>query len=514
MSSTANRIIPSRSAYRQLAKSGRPVPIRSELTADLETPVSAFLKLHDGRHGYLLESVQGGEKWARYSFIGCGAMGFVRGSGSRLEVVEGGKVLRTIEGRDGLAALEQLLTPWRMAASEAGLPRFFGGAVGCLGYDSVRQFETLPDLGKPGLGHPDLLFLLASTMVIFDNVAQKLIVVSYANPGPGPSAKRSPTQQAIDAAYDRAVARIEETIGKLRRPLKPPAWAGAKPAKDGRGAGARTVSTVDQPAFEKMVLRAKDYIAAGDIMQVVLSQRFERPAKTAPFSVYRALRMINPSPYMYYLSFGDLKVVGSSPEALVRCEEGVIETRPIAGTRPRGKAPAEDQRLEVELKADEKERAEHLMLVDLGRNDVGRVSEAGSVVVNELMAVERYSHVMHLVSNVTGRLAGGRSGADVLRACFPAGTVSGAPKIRAMEIIEELEPTRRGLYAGAVGYLSFSGNLDAAINIRTILFDGKKAYIQAGAGIVADSDPAKEYWETVHKAQGMMAAMDRAEQGI
>jgi len=512
MSSTANRILPSRSAYRLLAKSGRPVPVRSELTADLETPVSAFLKLHDGRHGYLLESVEGGEKWARYSFIGCGAMGLVRGRGNRLEVVEGGKVLRAIEGRDGLEALEQLLAPWRMAASEAGLPRFFGGAVGCLGYDSVRQFETLPDLGKPGLGHHDLLFLLASTMVIFDNVAQKLIVVSYANPGPRPSTNASPPQKTIDAAYERAAARIEETIAKLRRPLNVPSWAVAKPVKGGKGA--RTVSTVDQPAFEKMVLRAKDYIAAGDIMQVVLSQRFERPAKASPFSVYRALRMINPSPYMYYLSFGDLKVVGSSPEALVRCEEGVIETRPIAGTRPRGKAPAEDQRLEAELKADEKERAEHLMLVDLGRNDVGRVSEPGSVVVNELMIVERYSHVMHLVSNVTGRLAGGRSAADVLRACFPAGTVSGAPKIRAMEIIEELEPTRRGLYAGAVGYLSFSGNLDAAINIRTILFDGKKAYIQAGAGIVADSDPAKEYWETVHKAQGMMAAIDRAEQGI
>jgi len=502
MSSTANRLLPSRAAYRLLAKAGRPVPVRCELMADLETPVSAFLKLHDGRHGYLLESVEGGEKWARYSFIGCGAMGLVRGRGGRLEVVEGGKVLRTIEGRDGLAALEQLLAPWRMAASEAGLPRFFGGAVGCLGYDSVRQFETLPDLRKPGLNHPDLLFLLASTMVIFDNVAQKLIVVSYANPGKG-----SP-----DAAYDRATARIDETVARLRRPLKPPSWAVAKPAKGAKGA--RTVSTVDQPSFERMVLKAKDYIAAGDIMQVVLSQRFERPARASPFSVYRALRMINPSPYLYYLSFGDLKVVGSSPEALVRCEEGVIETRPIAGTRPRGRTPAEDQRLEAELKADEKERAEHLMLVDLGRNDVGRVSEAGSVVVNELMAVERYSHVMHLVSNVTGRLAAGRSGADVLRACFPAGTVSGAPKIRAMEIVEELEPTRRGLYAGAVGYLSFTGNVDAAINIRTILFDREKAYVQAGAGIVADSDPAKEYWETVHKAQGMMAALDRAEQGI
>jgi anthranilate synthase component 1 len=503
-------MIPSRSAYRLMAKSGRPVPIRSELTADLETPVSAFLKLHDGRHGYLLESVEGGEKWARYSFIGCGPMGLVRGSGNRLEVIEGGKVLRTIEARDGLAALEQLLAPWRMSASETGLPRFFGGAVGCLGYDSVRQFETLPDRGKSGLGHADLLFLLASTMVIFDNVAQKLIVVSYANPGP--STKGSPTQQAIDAAYDRAAARIDETIAKLRRPFKVPSWAGAKPVRGGKGA--RIVSTVDQSAFEKMVLRAKDYIAAGDIMQVVLSQRFERPAKTSPFSVYRALRTINPSPYLYYLSFGDLKVVGSSPEALVRCVEGVIETRPIAGTRPRGQTPAEDQRLEAELKADEKERAEHLMLVDLGRNDVGRVSEPGSVVVDELMAVERYSHVMHLVSNVTGRLTEGRSGADVLRACFPAGTVSGAPKIRAMEIIEELEPTRRGLYAGAVGYLSFTGNVDAAINIRTILFEGKKAYVQAGAGIVADSDPAKEYWETVHKAQGMMAAMDRAELGI
>jgi anthranilate synthase component 1 len=506
MSSTANRIIPARADYRRLAAAGRPVPVWSELMADLETPVSAFLKLHDGRHGYLLESVEGGEKWGRYSFIGCGAMGLVRGRGGLLEVIEGGKVRRTIEGRDGLAALEELLAPWRMA-SPAGLPRFFGGAVGCLSYDSVRQFETLPDRHKPGLGHPDLLFLLASTMVIFDNAAQTLKIVSYANPGTG-----SPTRTAIDAAYDRAVARIQAAIRKLRRPLKGrPAWL--RPLKSRQRPSARIVSTLDQPAFEKMVQRAKDYIAAGDILQVVLSQRFERPVRTAPFSVYRALRMINPSPYMYYLSFGDLQIAGSSPEVLVRCEEHTIEVRPIAGTRPRGRTVEEDQRLEAELRADEKERAEHIMLVDLGRNDVGRVSELGSVSIDALMTVERYSHVMHLVSHVTGRLAAGQSAVDVLRACFPAGTVSGAPKIRAMEIIEELEPTRRGLYAGAVGYLGFTGNLDAAINIRTILFDKRTACVQAGAGIVADSDPAKEYWETVHKAQGMMAAIDRAEAG-
>jgi anthranilate synthase component 1 len=428
-------------------------------------------------------------------------MGLLRGRGRRLEVIEQGKLLRTLEGRDGLAALEELLAPWRMAPVE-GLPRFFGGAVGCLGYDAARQFERLPDLGKPGLDHPDLLFLLASTLVIFDTAAQKLKVVSYANPARG-----------ADAAYGRAAARIGETIARLRKPLRRPSWAGARRTR-GAARAARTVSTLDQPAFEKMVLRAKDYIAAGDIMQVVLSQRFERPVRTSPFSVYRALRLINPSPYMYYLSFGGLQVVGSSPEVLVRCEEGVIEVRPIAGTRPRGRTPDEDQRLEAELTSDQKERAEHVMLVDLGRNDVGRVSEPGGVTVDELMAVERYSHVMHLVSHVTGRLARGRTSADVLRACFPAGTVTGAPKIRAMEIIEELEPTRRGLYAGAVGYLGFTGNLDAAINIRTILFDGRTAYLQAGAGIVADSDPAREYDETVQKARAMMAAIDRAEEGL
>ena len=499
MSSMTQKIFPSLANYRRLAKSGQPVPLRSELPADLETPVSAFLKLHDGRYGYLLESVEGGEKWARYSFIGCGDMSVLRGRAGRFEVVEGGRVVRAIEAADGVAALEQWLAPWRMASAE-GLPRFFGGAVGCLGYDAVRAFERLPDRGKPGLGHPDLLFLLASTLVIFDNAAQKIIVVAYADPSRGPA----------DAAYRQAAARIQSTVTRLRRPLRTPAWLKARR----RAKTAAIRSTVDQSSYEKMVLRAKDYIAAGDIMQVVLSQRFERPASAAPFSVYRALRLINPSPYMYYLSCGDLKVAGSSPEVLVRCEEGLIELRPIAGTRPRGATPDEDQRLEAELKADEKERAEHIMLVDLGRNDVGRVSATGKVTVDTLMTVERYSHVMHLVSQVTGRLAKGRTGADALRACFPAGTVTGAPKIRAMEIIEELEPTRRGLYAGAVGYLSFTGNLDAAINIRTILFDGPTAHIQAGAGIVADSDPTREYRETVHKAQGMMAAMDRAEQGL
>ena len=518
MSSTINTIFPDREAYRQAATGGRPVVLCTELLADLETPVSTFMKLHDGQFGYLLESVEGGEKWARYSFIGCGDMGLVRGRGGQLEVVEHGRVAKTITARDSLAALQELLEPWTMGAVD-GLPRFFGGAVGCLSYDAVRTFEALPDRHTPGLGYPELLFLLAPTLVIFDNVAQKMTVVSYANPSRG----------GIDASYDRAAARITDTVERLKRPLRAqPAWLRTKTsrrqvdkkAKQAEGmAGTEPIlpgatSTMDQSTFEKMVIRAKEYIAAGDIIQVVLSQRFERPVGVTPFSVYRALRVINPSPYMYYLSFGDLKVVGSSPEVLVRCEEGNVELRPIAGTRPRGKNEAEDRQLEAELRADEKERAEHVMLVDLGRNDVGRVSQTGSVVVNELMGVERYSHVMHLVSNVTGRLTPGKSSSDVLRACFPAGTVSGAPKIRAMEIIEELEPTRRGLYAGAVGYLSFTGNLDAAINIRTMLFDNNRAFVQAGAGIVADSDPAREYAETVQKAAAMMAAIDWAERGL
>ncbi len=515
--STTNRLIPSRADYRILAAKGRSVPIYTELLADLETPVSAFLKLHDGRYGYLLESVEGGEKWARYSFIGCGEMTLLRarrGLGSdQLEVVRKEKVVRTIKAADSLAALESLLAPKRMATID-GLPRFFGGAVGCLSYDAVRSFERLPDRGKPGLDHPEALFLLAETLVIFDNVAQKLKIVAYADPAKG----------TRDAAYDQAAARIAATVRRLKRPLgKSPAWlrgprAAQRPARGPVAASLPGLpgvqSTLDQSSFEKMVMRAKDYIAAGDIFQAALSQRFERPARTAPFSVYRALRVVNPSPYMYYLSFGDLKVVGSSPEVLVRCEAGRIELRPIAGTRPRGKTEAEDQQLEAELKTDPKERAEHIMLVDLGRNDVGRVSAMGSVSVDELMAVERYSHVMHLVSHVSGRLERHHSSVDALRACFPAGTVTGAPKIRAMEIIEELEPTRRGFYAGAVGYLGFTGNLDAAINIRTILFDGRRAFVQAGAGIVADSDPAREYWETVQKARGMMAAIDWAERGL
>jgi anthranilate synthase component 1 len=477
---------------------GNLVPVYREILADLETPVSAFLKLQrDQEYAYLLESVQGGEKWARYSLLGSNPSRVLIGRDGGVDLQRGG-VTERIDAPDGqLAALQSVMRRFRPVEVE-GLPRFFGGAVGYIGYDLVRQFERLPERAKPSLELPDMVFMLTDTLVIFDNVTQKIRVVSNAHL----------ENQSAAAAYREATAKIDAIVSRLRARLEPdippPAPQGAPPVH----------SNLTPGEFEKMVLTAKEYIRGGDIFQVVLSQRFDAPLRCDPFQIYRALRLINPSPYMYYLKLGPMRLIGSSPEVLVRCEDDAVEVRPIAGTRPRGRTPELDRDLEQELLADTKERAEHIMLVDLGRNDIGRVSQFGSVHVDELLAVERYSHVMHLVSHVQGRLQQPLTAYDVLRACFPAGTVSGAPKIRAMEIIEELEPTRRGPYAGAVGYFSFSGNLDACINIRTIVVDGDHAYVQAGAGIVADSDPHTEYQETVNKARAMIAAIELAEKGL
>ncbi|MGE5299536.1 MAG: anthranilate synthase component I, partial [Acidobacteriota bacterium] len=378
-----------------------------------------------------------------------------------------------------------------------GLPRFFGGLVGYMGYDMVRFFEPIQEAKKEGLGLPDFFFMLTDTMLIFDSLRQKIQVLSNAH-----IEDKSPAE-----AYREAELKIEEIIAKLRAPL-----VLGNTVPSGKSNGVR--SNFTKPDFLRSVEKSKEYVMAGDIVQVVLSQRFERDSAVDPFDVYRALRVINPSPYMYYLDIGEAMIVGSSPEILVRLEDGRIVLRPIAGTRKRGGTEAADKALEDELKKDPKEIAEHIMLVDLGRNDVGRVAKIGSVRVSELMAVERYSHVMHLVSNVEGELRDGLDAFDVLAACFPAGTVSGAPKVRAMEIIEELEPTRRGPYAGSVGYFSYSGNMDTCITIRTLIVKDGKVYVQAGAGIVADSEPEREYVETVNKAKGMIKAVDMAEEGL
>ncbi|HQY58774.1 MAG: anthranilate synthase component I [Nitrospira sp.] len=485
--------------FRALAAEGNLIPLYREILADYETPVSAFAKIDHGPTAYLLESVAGGENWARYSFLGSGSSAVVREEKGDLVLTRGKKNLRIQSRGNPLERLRELMEAYR-PVTVPGLPRFVGGAVGYFSYDMVRTFEELPALRRDSLGMPDFAFLLTDTLLIFDNVSQKIKVVANAY-------LESTKERDIRDAYRHATARIEKMIARLKRPLR-------QPRQKRRRKPITFTSNMNKADFEKMVTRTKEYIRSGDIVQAVLSQRWETQIHTTPFQLYRALRVINPSPYMYYLRVAGVELVGSSPETLVRCEDGQISLRPIAGTRRRGQTPEEDQELGRRLLADEKERAEHVMLVDLGRNDVGRVAARGSVKVESLMQVERYSHVMHIVSQVTGQLEKGKSVYDVMRACFPAGTVSGAPKIRAMEIIEELEPTRRGPYAGAVGYFGFSGNMDMCINIRTVVIKGRQAYIQAGAGIVADSNPEHEYEETCNKARAMMKAIELAEQGL
>jgi len=485
--------------FRALAAEGNLIPLYREILADYETPVSAFAKIDHGPTAYLLESVAGGENWARYSFLGSGSSAVIREEKGDLVLIRGKKNLRIQSRGNPLERLRELMEEYR-PVTVPGLPRFVGGAVGYFSYDMVRTFEDLPALRKDSLGMPDFAFLLTDTLLIFDNVSQKIKVVANAY-------LESTKERDIRDAYRHATARIEKMIARLKRPVR-------QPRQRRRRKPITFTSNMNKADFEKMVTRTKEYIRSGDIVQAVLSQRWETQIHTTPFQLYRALRVINPSPYMYYLRVAGVELVGSSPETLVRCEDGQISLRPIAGTRRRGQTPEEDQDLARQLLADEKERAEHVMLVDLGRNDVGRVAARGSVKVESLMQVERYSHVMHIVSQVTGQLEKGKSVYDVMRACFPAGTVSGAPKIRAMEIIEELEPTHRGPYAGAVGYFGFSGNMDMCINIRTVVIKGRQAYIQAGAGIVADSIPEHEYEETCNKARAMMKAIELAEQGL
>jgi len=491
---------PDYKTFRESARKGNLIPVYREILADSDTPVSAFLKIDDGHYSFLLESVEGGEKWARYSFLGSRPSIVIRSFGDNVEIIRNGKAEKRRIQRDPLEVVKDVLSEFTPVPNP-GLPRFYGGAVGFIGYDSVRFFENIPDRKKPGLGTPDIFFMITDTMLIFDNVTHKIKVVSNVHIN-GKSTR---------AAYDEATAGIDALVARLRRGRS---LRIKKPDATGRKKAPVLKSNFTQALYEKAVLKAKEYIKAGDIFQVVPSQRFETKISVEPFQIYRALRLINPSPYMYFLRCGDTTVVGASPEVMVRLEADRIDLRPIAGTRKRGETEDEDSALERELLSDPKERAEHIMLVDLGRNDVGRVSAAGSVNVTELMVIERYSHVMHIVSNVRGRLADGYDSYDVVRACFPAGTVSGAPKIRAMEIIEELEPTRRGPYAGAVGYFGFSGNMDTCITIRTLVVKDNVAYIQAGGGVVADSIPAMEYQETVNKAKAMMRAVDMAERGL
>ncbi|MFQ5881696.1 MAG: anthranilate synthase component I [Candidatus Methylomirabilales bacterium] len=491
---------PSRETFRAKARLGNLIPVYREVLADTETAVSAFLKAGEGEYAFFLESVQGGEKWARFSFLGRDPSLVIRTKGAEAELLRPGSPVERRRIVDPLSLVKEQLSIYRPVKLE-GLPRFFGGMVGYLSYDAVRFFEALPDLTDDDLGLPDALFLLTDTLLIFDNLSQRIKVVSNAF-------VPDPATSTVEATYDLALSKIEALVADLRKPLERP------PASPREPRPAEVMSNLTREGFCRAVLTCKDYVEAGDIIQTVLSQRLQVKTAAKPFDVYRALRIINPSPYMYFLHLGDLCLAGSSPEVLVRLEEGQIDLRPIAGTRPRGQSDAEDRALAAELLQDPKERAEHIMLVDLGRNDVGRVAATGSVEVNELMVVERYSHVMHIVSNVRGRLQNGRDAFDLLRASFPAGTVTGAPKIRAMEIIEELEPIKRGPYAGAIGYFSFSGNMDTCIAIRTILFARERAWVQAGAGIVADSDPEREYQETMNKAAAMLRAIEMAEAGL
>jgi len=481
--------------FNRLAAEGyNRIPLYLETFADLDTPLSAYLKLADAPFSYLLESVQGGERFGRYSVIGLPAE-------DRIEVV--GRLCRDINGKilrqqkevdDPLDFVKTYLANLKVAP-EPALPRFCGGLVGYFGYDTVRYVEKrLAGVIKDDpIATPDILLLLSDEVAVFDNLRGKIFLIVHVDP-------------RRDNAWARGQQRLAELLTQLRTPVTIPAAAPLEPV--------RAVSEFSEDAFIEVVERAKRYIFDGDIMQVVLSQRTSQPFAASPLSLYRALRATNPSPYMFMFNFGDFHVVGASPEILVRLEAGQVTVRPIAGTRPRGETRERDEALATELLADPKERAEHVMLMDLGRNDVGRVAQTGSVRVTENMAIERYSHVMHIVSNVEGTIRSGLDAFSVLRASFPAGTLSGAPKVRAMEIIDELEPTRRGIYGGAVGYLGFHGDMDLAIAIRTAVLKNGRLYMQAGAGIVADSDPASEWRETQSKARAVLRAAEMALAGL
>jgi anthranilate synthase component 1 len=469
------------------------IPVYREILGDMETPISLFRTLDPGKYGFLLESVEGGERWSRYSFMGMEPM-FTFQSKGRQVTIRSPRGTQEFQVDDPLQRLAEHLEIFRPVMMD-GLPRFYGGAVGYIGYETVSFFEPIPDRLPPRVDVPDTWFMAPKIVLICDNLRQTIQVVYNVH---------VPEGSDLEALYDQAVESIEQVVEKVRGRIAPQMRRqSAEPPGPIR-------SRMSREDFESMVVKAKAYIRQGDIIQVVLSQGFEADTGSDPFDVYRVLRRVNPSPYLFYLQFDEVALLGSSPEVMVRLEDGRITLRPIAGTRPRGQTDAQDKKLEEDLLADPKEKAEHVMLVDLARNDVGRVARFNTVQLSDLMIVERYSHVMHIVSNVEGLLKEGLTAFDVLRAAFPAGTVSGAPKVRAMEIIHELEPCRRGPYSGAVGYFGFDGNMDLAITIRSIVMKDSKAYIQAGAGIVADSDPGKEYEETVHKASALFEAV-RAE---
>ena len=485
------------------ARVGARALVWKEVSADTETPVSAYLKIRKPPYGFLFESVEGGERIGRYSFLGSGPSALYVARGYSLEEIRGSR--RDVTRGNPMDILARRFA--RKPLVIPGLPRFEGGLVGYVGYDAVRYVEKLPDAPRDDRGLPDMFFMLQETVLVFDRVRHTIKIIAHA----GGTSRR---------AFAEAEGRVEETVSRLGRPQAAPPVLRLDPStpfgRSGRGRikAPRFTANMSRARFIRNVKRAKHYIRIGDIIQTVLSQRLSTPYDGDPFTLYRALRVLNPSPYLFFLECGEVVLAGSSPEMMVRVEGDEAELRPIAGTRPRGRTPAEDERLEKELIADPKERAEHVMLVDLGRNDLGRVCRYGSVRVHDSMVIERYSHVIHLVSGVRGRLRPGRNAFDVLRASFPAGTVSGAPKIRAMEIIDELEPTRRGPYAGVVGYMSFTGNMDTAIAIRTIAVSGGRAYVQAGMGIVADSVPAKEYQESMAKARAALLAIEAAKGGV
>ena len=491
-------IHPTRDAFASLAAEGNVIPVTTDLMADFETPVSAYAKLRAAGPSFLLESVEGGENLSRYSFIGCRPRKVLACGPQTTLVREPGRPDRTVPTpADPLKLIEEDLRGFR-PVTLPGLPRFTGGAVGFIGYEYVTRVEpTVPAAARDELGLPMLYFMLADSLLIFDRAKQTLRLCVNAH-------VRSPAEAG--AAYDAAVAELKELHALLRQPraLAPAPIADVGPIAVPPG-------NFTREAFERMVEDGKEFIRSGDIIQFVPSQRFSRPFDRPALDLYRALRTVNPSPYLFILETGDFAIVGASPEVHVRLTDGLVEIRPIAGTRRRGSTPAEDSALEKELLADEKERAEHLMLVDLARNDIGRVCEFGSVTVPEMMVIERYSHVMHIVSQVEGRIAAGRSAYDLMRATFPAGTVSGAPKIRAMQIIAQNEPVQRGFYAGALGYVGYDGNMDTCIMLRTALVKDGRVHIQSGAGVVADSVPAAEYQETISKASALFKAVALAE---
>jgi len=489
---------PDRDTFCALARQGRAVPLIHEVLADLDTPLAIFLKVDDGTTGFLFESVEGGERWGRFSFIGVGARARFMARAGRVEIRRGEKVEQIELGpayqTDPLDHLRTLIEELR-PIDLPDLPRFAGGAVGYLSYDWVRYVERLADENPDPLGLPDCFFTFPEVVLVHDRKEQRVSIVTLVE---------AAAHDDAEAAYEVGLARIEGVLEKLSQATS------LEPAPPAPGEPVEVTSSVSRARYHEIVQRCKAYIRAGDIFQVVPSQRLSLPLRTDPVHIYRWLRVINPSPYLFYMHCDDHLILGSSPEILVQLEGRRITLRPIAGTRPRGETPEEDLARERELLSDPKELAEHIMLVDLGRNDVGRVAEIGSVNVDELEVIERYSHVMHIVSNVRGTLRADADAIDLLRATFPMGTVSGAPKVRAMEIIEELEPLRRGLYGGSVGYIGYGGDMDMCIAIRTLLIKDGQLYIQAGGGVVADSDPQREYEETLHKARAIMRAVELA----